>query len=620
MKNFLFAAAILVSFQAYSQKLYTPRNIKNAIEKGTRTENGNPGKNYWQNSGNYDMKLSLNPETKIISGAETIEYFNNSPDSLKTAVIRFVNNVHKPTSARASDSSKDFLDNGLTIKSFKVNGESYDVKSENWGTVGNVKLKNPMLPKSKTTFEIVWEYPLSKESGREGQINETTFYAAYSYPRISVYDDYNGWDRIPHTGRNEFYNDFNNYNVAISVPKNYVVYATGVMQNPQEVLQTNALNNFKKSLVSTDIIHIAKEGEIAAGKITAQNDQNTFKFKADDITDFCWAASSSYVWDASSVQLDSKKVSVQSAYQSGAKDFEHYVEWEQYNIAWFSKNWPGVEYPFPTMTSFQGFADMEYPMMVNDSTMPDNLEVSRLVVDHEIAHTYFPFYMGINEKRYAYMDEGWATTFEYLIGTAEHGKEYADKFYKDFRVKRWIFDPSSDEDQPVISESTQVSGAGYGNNSYVKASLSYLALKDYLGDDLFKKALHHYMETWHGKHPIPWDYFYSMEAGSGKDLTWFFNNWFFSNNYIDLKLSSAKMNGKNLSLNIENLGGFAIPFDVITEYSDGTKSTKHFTPEVWKANEKDFKTNISSAKKVKSVTIDNGIYMDYKPNDNSVNL
>jgi hypothetical protein len=109
-----------------------------------------------------------------------------------------------------------------------------------------------------------------------------------------------------------------------------------------------------------------------------------------------------------------------------------------------------------------------------------------------------------------------------------------------------------------------------------------------------------------------------MEAGSGKDLTWFFQNWFYSNNDIDLKLSSAKMNG--LNLNIENLGGFAIPFDVITEYSDGTRSTKHFTPEVWKANEKDFKANISASKKVKSVSIDNGIFMDYTPKDNSLNL
>lgn len=145
---------------------------------------------------------------------------------------------------------------------------------------------------------------------------------------------------------------------------------------------------------------------------------------------------------------------------------------------------------------------MEYPMMINDATTKD-LKFAQLVADHEIAHTYFPFYMGINETRYAFMDEGWATTLEYLIDQDEQGKEGADAFYKRFRINRYIKDASAEEDQPIISMSTQVSGAGYGNNSYGKASLSYLALKDMLGDALFKKALHFYMNAWNGKHPIP---------------------------------------------------------------------------------------------------------------------
>ena len=138
------------------------------------------------------------------------------------------------------------------------------------------------------------------------------------------------------------------------------------------------------------------------------------------------------------------------------------------------------------MTAIQGYADMEYPMMINDSTVPDNFQDARLTADHEIAHTYFPFYMGINETRYAYMDEGWATTLEYLIGIDENGKEAADTFIRTSEQK-WITSPATEQDQPLITMSTQVSGAGYGNNSYVKSSLSYLALKEYLGDALFKK-------------------------------------------------------------------------------------------------------------------------------------
>ncbi|KIA90467.1 M1 family metallopeptidase [Kaistella jeonii] len=609
----------IFSFSTFAQELYIPRNIKKAYENQTRSKDGKPGKNYWQNGGNYAIDFTVNPATKIVSGAEMIDYLNNSPDSLKTVVIRFVTNLHKATSPRNGKVSKDFLSEGLKMKSLSINGQNYKINSDDWETFYELKLNTALVPKSKNQIKIEWEYPLSKESGREGQIDENTLFCAYAYPRISVYDDYNGWDKLPHNGRNEFYNDFNNYEVSVSVPKNFIVYATGVLKNPEEVLQPAILNKFKKSLTSDEIIHVATKEEIQSQKVTLQNAQNIWKFTAQNVTDFTFGTSSSYIWDASSVQLKSKKVSVQATYNAGTVDFEKYVEWEKYSIKWFSENWPGIEYPFPTMTAFQGFADMEFPMMVNDSSIPDDMADSRQTADHEIAHTYFPFFMGINETRYAFMDEGWATTFEYLIAESENGKSFTDKAFINFRVKRYINDPSTEEDQPVISLSTQVSGLGYGNNSYVKPAFSYLALKDMLGDDLFKKSLHYYMHTWNGKHPMPWDFFYSMNLGSGQNLNWFWNNWFFSNNYVDLKVSSAKINGKNLMVNIQNVGGFAIPFDVEITAIDGTVSKKHFTPEVWKKGSS-YQTQIAVNKKIKSVKLDGGIYLDYTPNDNVIAL
>jgi aminopeptidase N len=224
--------------------------------------------------------------------------------------------------------------------------------------------------------------------------------------------------------------------------------------------------------------------------------------------------------------------------------------------------------------------------------------------------------MGINETRYAYMDEGWATTFEYLIGQEEFGKAHADSVYKMFRINRYIHDPSAEEDQPIISMSTQVSGLGYGNNSYGKASLSYLALKDLLGDTLFKKALHHYMDAWNGKHPVPWDYFNSMSAGSGKNLNWFFKNWFFTNNYIDLKIDNVKKQPGFYTFNVKNIGGFAIPFDVKITYEDGTTSLEHQTPAFWQKEQKENVIKLSTDKHIKSIELDGGIFMDYTPEDN----
>ncbi|WP_237487845.1 M1 family metallopeptidase [Hufsiella arboris] len=598
-----------------AQELYMPRNIKAAYQKNTRSADGKPGKNYWQNHGKYDMAITVDAKTKMVSGSETIQYTNNSQDTLKGLVIRFVNNLHKPESPRGGQASQDFLTRGLEITSFSVNGETYNVDAKNWGTTGDVRLKKALLPKTSATVKIDWNYPLSKESGREGQIDSTTFYVAYSYPRVSVYDDYNGWDRLPHTDRQEFYNDFNDYVYSVKAPKNYVVYGTGDFLNPDEVLQPTFADRLKKSYKSGEIIHVANAEEMRSGKVTKQNEWNTWKFSVNNISDVCFGLSNHYVWDASSVIVDSKanrRTSTQAAYDEKAADFPGSVDWSNKALAWFSTNWPGVAYPFSKMTAFQGFADMEYPMMVNDSSTPDP-KFSQFVQNHEIAHTYFPFYMGINETRYAYMDEGWATTLEYLIGIDQIGKDAAVKAYKAFRVNRWINDPSTEEDQPVIAMSTQLSGAGYGNNAYVKASLSYLALKDMLGDDLFKKALHTYMDNWNGKHPIPWDYFNSMNSGSGQNLNWFFQNWFFSNNYIDLAVE--KVNGNTVV--VKNIGGFAVPFNVNVEYADGSKETFHQTPAVWKANEKAATVTLKSSKKIASVVLDGEIFMDAKPADNS---
>ena len=601
---------------SFAQELYMPRNIKEAYKKGTRSIDGKPGKNYWQNHGKYTMDISVDPKTRLVSGTETIVYENNSNDTLRNLVVRFVNNLHKPSSPRSGTVSDDFLSDGLTITSLKIEGEIYKEDARSWGTVGNVKMKKGILPHSKATINIDWNYPLSKESGREGQIDETTFFVAYSYPRVSVFDDYNGWDRLPHTDRQEFYNDFNDYVFSVKAPKNYVVYATGDFLNPDEVLQPEFAARLKKSYVTDEILHIANETELKSGLVTKQNEWNVWKFEAKNISDVCFGLSDHYLWDASSIVVDKKtnrRASVQAAYDIKGTDFVNSVKNNQYALDFFSNNWPGVPYPFSKMTAFQGFADMEYPMMCNDSQMGDPV-FSQLVQDHEVAHTYFPFYMGINETRYAFMDEGWATTFEYLIGIAEHGKEAADKFYKEFRVQNYIKDESTEEDQPIISMSTQVSGAGYGNNSYGKASLSYLALKDLLGDDLFKKSLHAYMDNWNGKHPIPWDYFNSMNTASGQNLNWFFNNWFFTNNYIDLSIKNV---AKNV-VSVENVGGFAVPFDVNVVYADNSTETLHQTPEIWKANQKRATIALKNKKQIKQVTLDGGIFMDATPSNNTL--
>jgi hypothetical protein len=606
--------ALLFSITSQAQELYMPRNIKMAYDKGTRALDGRPGKKYWQNKGKYDMTLTVTPNDKAVKGTETIAYTNNSPDTLHQLAIRFVNNIHKPESPRAHEVGSDFLTTGLSISSFMINGQTYAIDAKYWGTAEGVQLKTPIKPGETANLKIGWSYPLSKQSGREGQLDSTTFFVAYSFPRVSVYDDYNGWDLIPHMDKVEFYNDFNDYQFSVKAPKNYVVWATGDLKNADEVLQPKFAERLKKSYTSDEVTAIANAGEMAKGEVTKQNAWNTWKFSAEHITDVTFALSNHYIWDAGSVIVDPKtkrRSSVQSAYDAKATDFTHGVEWAKLALSWFSANWPGVPYPFSKMTVVQGFADMEYPMMVNDTSTPD-MEFSQFVMNHEIAHTYFPFYMGINETLYAHMDEGWATTLEYLISCDQLGKEKAAENYKHFRVQRWIGSTAAENAFPVITPAT----SGSGNNNYVKPSLAYLGLKDMLGDEPFKKYMHAYMERWNGKHPIPWDFFYTMNDVSKQDLNWYWNNWFFSNNYIDLAIDKVSIKGTDYMVALNNPGGFAIPFDVKITYADGTKQVIHQTPIVWKANQKAVAVQFNGKKVVSSIIIDGGIYMDATPADN----
>jgi hypothetical protein len=612
----LVAASCFITLKA--QPLYTPRNVKEAYQKGTRQADGRPGKNYWQNKGHYTITVSTAPPDRTIRGTEKITYVNNSPDTLKVIVIRLTPNIHKPGVIRLSNDEPDYLTAGVSIDKYAENGTAKTWRaSDRDGTWKNVRLTTPLAPHDSVLLDFDWHYPISLKSNREGMIDSTTYFLAYFYPRVAVYDDYSGWDRIDFTDAQEFYNDFNDYTLNVSVPKNYIVWATGDLQNPETVLQPAYARKLAATMKNDAIVRVAGPAEIAAGKVTAQSALNTWTWKATDISDVTVGLSDHFAWDASSVVVDDntrRRASVQSAYNDTAKDFHQMVEFGRHALDWLSHNWPGVPYPFPKTTVFQGYADMEYPMMVNDNTTDDPI-FSRFVAEHEIAHSWFPFYMGINESRYAFMDEGWATTLELLIGSADLGTEKAEAAYKEFRINYYTYDPSDAEDLPIITPADALKGGlAYGNNAYGKASLGYLAMKDMLGDALFKKCLHAYMERWHGKHPIPWDFFYSFNDASGQDLNWFWNNWFFTNNYLDLAID--KVEGTRVS--IRNIGGFVMPFDLILHYSDGTSGSQHQTPAVWSKDQKNIVISMTPAtgKTLQSLEVNGGIFVDADPSNN----
>lgn len=604
-----------------AQDLYMPRDVKNAFKKGTRAADGKPGPNYWQNKARYTINMTAMPPDRTVRGSEKIVYINNSPDTLRAPVIRLFLNIHKGGAPRNGGASPDYLTSGVTIDKFAVNGQARQWAQSPYAyTAVPVRLQKPLLPHDSVEFSFDWHYQISLESQREGMIDSTTFFLAYFYPRVAVFDDYAGWDRTAFMEDHEFYSDFNDYTVNISVPKNYIVWGTGTLLQPEKVLQPAILKRYQQSFTSDQTIRVATPADLSAKQVTLQNETNTWSFQASHIPDMAFGISDHFSWDAGSVIVDNatkRRASVQAAYNDTAKDYHSMVQYGRHALSWLSSKWPGVPYPYEKMTVFHGYAGMEYPMMANDETYEDTV-FSRFVAEHEIAHTYMPFYMGINETRYGFMDEGWATTFELLIGREDLGNEKAEEFYRQFRVQGWISDPAADQDIPIITPANALTGPGYGNNMYGKASLGYLAVKDLLGDEMFRKCLHAYMDRWNGKHPLPWDFFNTFNNVSGKNLNWFWNNWFFTPGYIDLSVQEFKKTTGGFSVRLQNIGGFATPVDLIVKYTDGTQESKHLTPMIWEKDQKQTLVVVATKKAVQSVELKGGVFIDADKTNNVI--
>ena len=304
-----------LALQSSAPPLYTPRAIRDAYRKGTRSPDGRPGPKYWQNRARYAITVSAMPPERAVRGSEQLTYSNNSPDTLKSLVIKLFLNIHKPGAPRIGGADDDYLTSGVHIDAFSVNGQATAWPEAGAFTSQRVALPSPLLPHDSVRLGFDWHYEISKQSNREGMIDSTTFFLAYFYPRVAVYDDYNGWDRMDFTDQQEFYSDFNDYDVTVRVPANYVVWGTGTLLNPEAVLQPEYLRRFQSSFTSDQTIHVATRAELAAKRVTLQSPVNSWRFRADNVPDMAFGISDHYVWDAGSVLVDDathRRASVQA--------------------------------------------------------------------------------------------------------------------------------------------------------------------------------------------------------------------------------------------------------------------------------------------------------------------
>jgi hypothetical protein len=589
-----------------------PRNIQPLYEANTRTLDGKPGKNYWQNTANYDINVLFDPASLLINGNETITYFNNSPDTLMNILFKLYPNLYAKGAEREAAIDPADAGEGVKIDKVSVTNSKVLTYSIN-GTNMNVTIP-PLLPKQSIVFNIGYHYNLNKASSiRTGQVEENAAFIAYFFPRIAVYDDIDGWNRNQYLGSQEFYNDFCNFKASVTVPKDFVVWATGDLKNCSEVFTSKYCDRIQQAEKNDAITTIIDSSDLLAGGITTDNVANTWRFEANNVTDFVFATTDHYMWKSSSLVVDAasgRRTRVDAVFNAKHKDYFDVLHYNRETVKAMSYTFPKWPYPYSHETVFDGLDQMEYPMMVNDNPTTTSFDAITLT-DHEVFHTMFPFYMGINETKYAWMDEGWATIGEWLISPL-----IDTTIVDDYGIKSYEDNAGSEIDVPITTLTTLQNGSAMFLNSYVKPGLGYLYVKDYLGDALFTKALHYYIGQWHGKHPMPYDFFNCINTSSGKDLNWFWKNWFFDSGTPDLAITDVKRKGTKYTVTIKSKGTKFVPVDLNITFTDNSIAKEHKSIAAWEKGVTTTTISFNAGKEVQKLMLGSTWVPDINKDDN----
>jgi len=614
-KNTLLAALTFIVTTAHAQQSYTlPVNVADAYKRETRTNTGLPGKNYWQNTADYNLNIFFDPATRLLEGQETITYTNNSPDTLRQHVFKLYPNLYKKGTIRDMPVMDADLTDGVAIDSMRLDGAQITgIQRRVSGTNMFIRLPRPVLPGQKVTYTISWHYTLNKRSHiRTGEIDPGADFVAYFFPRIAVYDDIDGWNQYPYLGSQEFYNDFCHFKAAITVPNNHVVWATGNLLNGADMLAAKNYQRLQQAEKNDAIVYIVDSADLAAKNYTSHDHAfNTWQYEADNVTDFAFACSDHYLWQSTSLVVDpadSRRTRVDAVFNPKHKSYYSVIDEARKTVENMSYRFPKWPYPYPHETVFDGLDQMEYPMMVNDNPVQDH-EQSVELTDHEIFHTMFPFYMGINETKYSWMDEGWATIGEWLVSPM------IDSTIVDlYGVAAVEATAGKEADVPITTLSNSYGGA-YFINSYPKPAMGYLFVKDMLGEETFNKALHYYIQHWRGKHPIPYDFFNCINAGSGKNLDWFWQRWFMQKGETDLAITNVKTGGKP-NVTIKNVGGMPLPVDLLITFADGSTQNIYQSIAIWENGNSTVTIPLPKGKDITKITLGSAHVPDSNKKDN----
>jgi hypothetical protein len=384
------------------------------------------------------------------------------------------------------------------------------------------------------------------------------------------------------------------------------------LQNCGDVFTDKYCNRLDAAEKNDAVVFIVDTNDLKEGNITKANAFNTWKFKAANVVDFAFAVSGHYVWNSTSVVVDKssgRRTRVDVLFNTKHKDFFEVIHFGRKTVDLMSHVFPKWPFPYSHISIFNGLDQMEYPMMVNDNPV-ESREDAITLTDHEIFHTIFPFYIGTNETKYGWMDEGWATIGEWLLSPM-----IDSTLVDSYGVVATEMLSGTEEDMPLSAITFMQGGPAFFVNSYPKPAFGYLFAKDMLGDELFLKGLHFYMQQWNGKHPLPLDFFNCMNTGSGKNLNWFWKRWFFENGTPDLAIKKVVNSTAAKQIVVEMKGNKPVPVDLAITYADGSTQKFHRSIAVW---EKANKTTIAfnSPKKIARVELGSLYALDSDKEDN----
>jgi hypothetical protein len=564
----------------------------------TRSASGVPGAHYWQNRADYDLKATLDTASKTVSGEMVFRYTNNSPDTLSFIWMQLEQNAFRKNSlssevySQGSRWNPGNFEGGdkLTRVEQVIAGAGSARKRvpltiREGETMMRVPLAEPLAPGKVATLEMAWNFVVPEHGADRMGRDKALFEIAQWYPRAAVYDDLRGWNNDPYIGQGEFYCDYGDYNVSVTVPVGYIVAGTGLLENPKDVLTAAEVARLDEALKTDKVVHVITAEELKSGAARpAKTGMLTWKFRAKNVRDAVWAASPDYQWDATNY----KGIYAFGYYRPSAADlWVESADMAKMSIQEYSERW--FQYPWPQISVVEGpVSGMEYPMLAMEDHSQSKQGLYN-VITHEVGHNWFPMIVGSNERMYMWQDEGF-NTFINTFSEARRFPKDGDQLQRAAAERGEVEQAMrADQDGPVLTPPDRISEPLLGISAYVKPSVGLQLLRqEILGPEAFDEAFRTYVAKWAYKHPAPADFFRTMEDVSGHRLDWFWREWFVENPHFDQAIDGVRLfttgDTNQVLVAYGNRARGVLPIRARFTMSDGSTQDFNYPAEVWSTN------------------------------------